>query len=304
MCNETKKILFITMPITDLTDGGVQKYLFDTRAIVNLPYGLLSICTYVKEHAKKEVECKIIDINDHLVTEYRLGNIINNGQEYFEDFVEEEAKKYHPDIVGISVMFNVGYQFLDRLTGRIKKALPQSLLIVGGNLATVLHEEIALKNNVDAVNFGEGEFSVLQLVESDNIYLHIQSNDAFVTKESLKAGKRPVNRLVADLDVIPPIDFSYVNLSNFNLPRQKGTVYKKDFDPEMASRIIYASRGCPYNCNFCAGFNVHGKKVRFLSIERVVDDVKKMIGNAGLTELFVCDDSFLIDKARAKIIGK
>jgi radical SAM superfamily enzyme YgiQ (UPF0313 family) len=258
----------------------------------------------VKKHAKKEVEFKIIDINDHLVTEYLLGNIINNGQEYFETFIEVEAKKCNPDIVGISVMFNVGYQFLDRLTAKIKRTIPRSLVIVGGNLATVLHEEIALKDNVDAVNFGEGEISVLQLVESDNIYSHVESNDAFVTKESLKAGRRPVNRFVADLDTIPPIDFSYINLSNFNFPKQKGTVYKKNFDQDMVSRIIYVSRGCPYNCNFCAGFNVHGKKVRFLSVEKVVNDVKKMIETDRLTELFVCDDSFLIDKTRAKIILK
>ncbi len=296
------KILFISMPITDLTDAGAQKYLFDTRAIVNLPYGMLSICTYVKEYAKKEVEFKILDINDHLVTEYRQRNIIERGQEYFENFVETETQKYNPDIVGISVMFNVGYQFLDSLTARIKKVVPEALLIVGGNLATVLHEEIALKTNVDAVNFGEGEIPFLQLIESENIYSHIKTNDSFVTAESLKIGIIPVNRIVADLDTMPPIDFSYVNLVNFNLPKQKGTVYKKDFDQKMVSRIIYVSRGCPYNCNFCAGFNVHGKKVRYLSIGRVIADVKKMIEHDGLTELFVCDDSFLLDKTRAKTI--
>ena len=304
MDNKNKKILLISMPITDLTDTGAQKYLFNTRAIVNLPYGFLSLCTYVKEHSTKEVEFKIIDINDHLVTEFQLGNMIENAQEYFENFIEIETRKYKPDIVGISVMFNVGYQFLDRLTAKIKRASPEILIIVGGNLATVLHEEIALKANVDAVNFGEGEISLLQLVESDNIYSHIKTNDSFVTKESLKAGTKPVNRFVADLDTIPPIDFSYVNLANFNLPKQKGTVYKKDFGQEMVSRIIYVSRGCPFNCNFCAGFNVHGKKVRFLSIDRVIDDVKKMIENNGLTELFVCDDSFLFDKTRAKTILK
>jgi len=304
MSNEIKKVLFVSMPITDLTDAGAQKYLFNTRAIVNLPYGFLSMCTYVKKHAPKEVEFKIIDINDHLVTEYRLGNTISNGQEYFEDFIETETKKYNPDIIGISLMFNVGYQFFDRLTERIRKSSPEALLIVGGNLATVLYDEIALKVNVDAVNFGEGEISLLQLVESDNIYEHIKTNEAFVTKESLKAGTKPVNRFVTDLDTIPPIDFSYVNLANFNLPKQKGTVYKKDFGQGMVSRIIYVSRGCPYNCNFCAGFNVHGKKVRFLSIDRVLADVKKMIENNGLTELFVCDDSFLFDKKRAKTILK
>lgn len=304
MPRRIKKIMFISMPITDLTDNGAQKYLFDTRAIVNIPYGLLSICTYVKEHATKDVDFKILDVNDRLVTEYRHGNIINNGQEYFEDLVETEAQNYNPDVVGISVMFNVGYQFLDQLAARVKKAVPDALLMVGGNLATVLHEEIASKIDIDAVNFGEGEISLLQLVESDDADSHIKTNAAFVTKESLKAGIKPVNRFVADLDSIPPIDFSYVNLLNFNLPKQKGTVYKKDFNQKMVSRIIYVSRGCPYSCNFCAGFNVHGKKVRFLSIDRVIDDVKRMIETDKLTELFVCDDSFLLEKTRAKVILK
>ncbi len=300
MSDRRKKVLFVSTPITDLAAAGAQQYLFDTRAIVNIPYGLLSIGSYVKKHATIPVDFKILDINDRLVTEYRLGNDIKNGQEYFENLVETETKEYQPDIVGVSLMFNTGYQRFDHLTRIIKQAAPKSLLIVGGNLATVLHNEIAVNEHVDAVNFGEGEISFLQLIESDDSLSYIRSSPAFVTKASLEAGNIPINLVVKDLDTIPPIDFSFVNLSNFNFPKQKGTVYKKHFDDEMISRIIYVSRGCPYSCNFCAGFNVHGKKVRFMSIERVVHDVKNMIVNDRLTDLYVCDDSFLLDKSRAK----
>jgi anaerobic magnesium-protoporphyrin IX monomethyl ester cyclase len=297
-----RKVMLISMPIIDLTDAGAQKYLFDTRAIVNIPYGLLSICDYIQNYAKRKVEFKIININDKLITEYCRGNIINDVQQYFEDFVEEELRQYHPEIIGISIMFNVCYKFLDPIVARIKKIMPEATIIAGGSLATVIYDEIALRDNIDAVCYGEGEIPLLQLIESDETSLCLRNNSAFVTKETLKAGKRPQNMFVAELDSIPPIDFRRINLSNFNLPKQKGTVYKKDFAVEMVSRIIYTSRGCPYNCNFCAGFNVHGKKVRFLSIEKILRDVKKMVEHDGLTELFVCDDAFLIDKARAKTI--
>jgi anaerobic magnesium-protoporphyrin IX monomethyl ester cyclase len=294
------KILLVSMPFVDLSGTDVQKYLFDTRNIVNVPYGLLSICSYVLQYAKSDVGFRIININDKLATEYRNKHLVQDIPKYFEDFVEEEVKQYKPDIVGISMMFNIGYNSIDSITARIKQTAPEALVIVGGNLATVLHQDVAVKTNVDAVIYGEGEIPLLQLVESDDMLSYIGTSEAFVTKESLRAGIKPINSVVADLDTIPPIDFSHINLSNFNLPKQRGTVYKKEFEKEPVSRIIYTSRGCPYNCNFCAGFIVHGKKVRFLSIKRVVEDVKKMVEKNGLTELYICDDSFLFDKTRAK----
>ncbi|MDD5208246.1 MAG: radical SAM protein [Elusimicrobiales bacterium] len=302
MNDKAVRILLVSMPISDLTVEGAQKYLYDTRAIVNVPYGLLTLCSYVKKYAGRKVEFRIVDINDHLVTQYRLGRMIGDAQAHFEEFVAAEAGKYEPDVVGISVMFNVGYRFLGRVAAGIKKAAPGAFLIVGGNLATVLHREIAAEAAVDAVVFGEGELPLLGLAESGDIPAYVRTDPAFVTRESLAAGIKPVNKTLADLDSIPPIDFNCTDLSNFNLPKQKGTVYKKDFDKKMVSRIIYTSRGCPFNCNFCAGFNVHGKKVRSMSLERVVGDVREMVDKEGLTELFVCDDSFLFDKKRAKLI--
>lgn len=290
------------MPIVDLTRPEAQKELFDTRAIVNLPYGLLSICTYVQTYADADVELRIINVNDALVTEFRKGNIVADGVGYFEEFVAREARAYRADIVGISVMFNVNLRFLDRIAELVSEALPQAIIVVGGSLATVMHAEIAGHDNVDAVVYGEGEIPMLQLAESDDAWSHIQTDHAFVTKASLNVGVVPENLVVRDLDSIPPIDFSYANLDNFNLPKQKGTVYKKDFSNAKVARIIYVSRGCPYNCNFCAGSTVHGKRVRFLSEDRVIADVRRMIEEDGLAELFVCDDSFLIDKGRAKAL--
>ncbi|MDD4591659.1 MAG: radical SAM protein, partial [Parabacteroides sp.] len=296
------KVLFISMPFVDLTDVNVQKYLYDTRAIVNLPYGLLTICSYLNQYAHNDVEMKIINVNDELVTEYRNGNDVQNAVHYFEKFIEEQTRQYCADLVGISLMFSVSYKFLDMVTAQVKKILPDAVIVVGGSLATVMYKEIALRENIDAVCYGEGEIPLQQFIDRGNAESSFGKIRAFVTKKSLAEGVEPTNMYVENLDTIPAIDFSYVNLSNFNFPKQKGTVYTKTFSEDMVSRIIYVSRGCPYNCNFCAGFNVHGKRVRFFSINRIINDVRTMIDNEGLTDLFACDDAFLIDKKRAKTI--
>jgi radical SAM superfamily enzyme YgiQ (UPF0313 family) len=296
------KILFICMPIIDLSDPGAQKYLYDTRAIVNLPYGLLSICAYLTRYARHAVELKIINVNDALVSEHQNGNRVANAVQYFEEFITNEANAFKPHLIGVSLMFSVSYKFLDTVTEHLKQTLPTAPIVVGGSLATVLASEIALKENVDAVCYGEGEIPFLHLVDSENVMPCVRQSSAFVTKDTVAAGMKPRNMYVENLDTIPPIDFRYVNLSNFNLPKQKGTVYTKTFSSDMVSRIIYVSRGCPYDCNFCSGFNVHGKRVRFASIERIIQDVRSMITDDGLTDLYVCDDAFLIEKKRAKAI--
>lgn len=302
MQTDARRVLLISMPYVDLTDPKAQQQLFDQRAVVNLPYGLLCICTYVRSYASRDVDVRIIDVNDALTTEYQNGNHIADLPRFLGDYIERQVREYEPHVVGLSVMFSAGYQFLDEITARIRRARPEAILLVGGNLATAIHEEIASRPDIDAVVFGEGEEAVLGLVNSDDLRSHISENSAFVTRESMAAGVKPENPYLADLDRIPPIDFSAVNLLNFNLPRLRGVLYQPQLGPASVSRVMYTSRGCPYNCNFCAGSNVHGKKVRFQSAGRVIADVKAMIEKDGLTDLFIGDDSFLIDRTRAKTI--
>jgi radical SAM superfamily enzyme YgiQ (UPF0313 family) len=290
------------MPIVELGHPDNQKYLYNTRAIVNLPYGLMTICSYLEQNTSKPLDIKIININDVLVAEYTKGNLIKDTKQYFENYVAKEVDCFKPNIVGISLMFNIGFVLLDRVSGIITQNHPDSLVIVGGNLATVMHKEIAMKKDIDAVCYGEGELPFKYLAETDDLRTGIENNAAFVTKDKIRKGIKPTNYQISDLNALPPINFDYVNLTNFNEPKQKGTVYKNRFSKQPVSRILFTSRGCPFNCCFCSGFQVHGKKVRFMEVAKVLSDVKHMIENDGLTDLFICDDSFLLDIQRGKTI--
>ena len=58
-----------------------------------------------------------------------------------------------------------------------------------------------------------------------------------------------------------------------------------------------STRGCPYSCTYC--HVIFGKKTRYRSPESVVDEIKTLIKEQNITDLFFTDDIFNINKKRA-----
>ncbi len=56
------------------------------------------------------------------------------------------------------------------------------------------------------------------------------------------------------------------------------------------------SRGCPYRCGFCSSQNMWTRKVRFFSINRVMQEIKYLKENYGVKNIIFMDDSFTINK--------
>jgi len=62
---------------------------------------------------------------------------------------------------------------------------------------------------------------------------------------------------------------------------------------------IITSRGCPYECTFCANGILMGRTLRFRDIEKVIDEIEHLIDNYHVEEIHILDDNFTINKKRA-----
>ena len=58
------------------------------------------------------------------------------------------------------------------------------------------------------------------------------------------------------------------------------------------------SRGCPFKCTFCASHAAHGRAMRYHSVERVIEDVRRMINEFKVTGVVIQDDHFMAGKRR------
>ena len=84
-----------------------------------------------------------------------------------------------------------------------------------------------------------------------------------------------------------------------------GKYVPKDFSKIIKRRLfnllpIMTTRGCPYNCDFCCVTNLFGKKIRHISIENVVRDIK----DSGAKNFMFLDDNIIGHRKYAKELFK
>ena len=289
------RILFIIPPYFNVDDFFQAKSTLAVPAFT-IPYGVLSLEAYVKSKAGKDVVFDLLDLN---LEAYRLAGA-GGSKESFNRALEEllvkkTGGKY--DIVAISALFNSSYSYLEAIINAVKKHEDSPLCVMGGGLASNLHGSILQQfKALDAVCFGEGEIPLLDLVNSEDYGQLLENHPAWVTRESAAKGKVPSAVYVQDLDEIPMFDYKLVNLDDYNARSLDKTHCNEQGKRELT---IHTSRGCPFNCVFCANSSLHGKRIRYMSEARVIAEVDNMIKKSGMNVLLVEDDHFMSNKKRA-----
>lgn len=198
---------------------------------------------------------------------------------FIEDISEPDWEALeNADIIGISSITSTApraFQLAERFRS---KGIP---VIMGGPHSTFLPEESL--GHADYVVRGEGEETIVELLEHlesglppDDIKgLSFKRGDAFI--------HNPDRPLLQNLDSGPIPDFDLVH--NWG---------KRTTIP------IATSRGCPYGCKFCSVIQMFGRKYRFKSIDRVVEEIKAAASRK--THIFFIDDNFAANKERTKAL--
>lgn len=273
---QQRRMLFIKPPSLDMGEVAKgRKIHYGT-----IPYGILSIITYVNEYKTTDATLSILDLNT--MPYDRLGDYI---------------KGYQPDVIGLSVMYNHIYPYISKITDTIKDINKDIIVIAGGACVMAYHEQILRETQVDAICYSEGEIPVLNLIDSDNMADILETHPSFLTKEGLLNGKKPHATFVENLDSIPLVDFGLIDLVKYNTKYDVFRPYP--VENEMCLPIT-TTRGCPYNCVFCIAGDLHGKKVRKASARKIVSDAKEMKEKYGMNVLSIEDDQSMIDRHRAK----
>ncbi len=295
--SERTRVLFVIPPYFEVSDYMHR----DTGTVYpafTSPYGVLSIDAYIRKNVDKAVKTGITDLNvDALKI---IQGRIEHTPDFFMDLTTRRVKDFNPDIVGISALFNTSYKDLAAVSEAIKKGKGSALVVAGGGLPTNLHAQILEECPfIDAICYGEGEIPMADLLNSDDPKHLIMHHRSWVGRTDVAPTKDLGNSFVHDLDDIPPFDYSLTKLDDYN----SRSLDKRFADDELKREMsIHTSRGCPFNCVFCANMKLHGHKVRFMSIDRVLREVRRMKTEFGLTVLLIEDDHFFADKERAKTL--
>jgi len=225
----------------------------------------------------------------------------------FERSDDEKIKKYLeknlPDIIGVSSVSTDYHSETEHLTKLIKQTLPDSKIILGGVIPTVTLNAAMNDKNVDYWFMGEGEHRFIKFLEELN-----KKNPEISSIEGIAYNKDGIpvinhfkkeSSLVQNLNLTPFPDYGSLDAIAYGKETIKYTTQLVPKQYPFA--VTSTSRGCPFNCTFCSGWTVSGKKVRMRSAENVLNEIDKMY-NQGFREIIFLDDHFLFNKQRAKDI--
>jgi radical SAM superfamily enzyme YgiQ (UPF0313 family) len=302
-----KKILFLVPPSIDYNkfkhppenvrtipkkDGLYGSVLTD------IPLGVLALSAYVKRHS--ETSTKLIDFNTVL---NKLDSFdYPSFYDFFSGYLSKpEWAAYAPDIIGISTLFTTSYQNMMDIAECCRQIFPTSMIIGGGGVPTNMYKEILRDTNCfDALVYGEGEKALLGLVKAEDEHEFLASSPVFITKEKLAGRAEPKWDFLENLDEIPIYDYDLLTLDDYRL-NPTISAYP-GVDSRKRHITFMTSRGCPYRCVFCSAHSIHGRKVRFYSLERVRADLAEVQKKYGTETVIFQDDHFMAKKERAHAI--
>jgi anaerobic magnesium-protoporphyrin IX monomethyl ester cyclase len=301
-----EKILFIVPPNIEYIDfvnppknvKSIHKQSKDYGILITeIPLGILSLVSYVKKYSESEVEFKLIDFNIIL---NKLDNFYYKSfKEFFYEFLKKEIEiEGSPSIIGISSLFTPSYKSMLEIASCCSEISKNSIIIAGGGVPTNMANEIfGESDDFDALCYGEGEEPLLDLVNAKNKIECLENSSCWITQSKIKNKyKNYTNHLIENLDKIPPNDYSILDLEGYKL---NPTILSYNFiDNKEDSFPLMTSRGCPYHCCFCSSHSVHGRKMRYYSLERVREDIKNLKEKYGARVIIFQDDHFMFDEKR------
>lgn len=181
------------------------------------------------------------------------------------------------------------------ISEKIKEANPEIITLVGGpHISAMPIETMKHYPHIDIGVVGEGEGTIVELIAklkklNKRLDLKEIKGIAFRSNNEVKlTEKRPY---IDDLDTLP---YPAWDLLPDILKHYQQSVARVDKLPAIS---IITSRGCPYQCTFCAR-NVFGNKIRAHSAAYMINLIKFLISKYKVKSLCIEDENFVIFKKR------
>ncbi|HXI10140.1 MAG TPA: radical SAM protein, partial [Thermodesulfobacteriota bacterium] len=188
------------------------------------------------------------------------------------------------DLVGINCLSDY-YPRVAELTKLLKEAGMR--VVIGGPHASVLPAETLSGSGADFVVVGEGEETMLELCTTLKENRPCAGIPGLLTRDSRHIAKRPY---IKDLDSLPFPDWKEMHPRTYKKAPHGGFVKKFPVAP------ITSTRGCPYECTFCASPDIWGRRIRYRSPGNVVDEIEYLVKEFGVREIHFEDDNLTLKR--------
>lgn len=238
------------------------------------PLGLAYVAAYLKKQGYHNVQ--IIDTT-------------------FERLEDRLSLITDPEVFGIYIMTPY-YAGAHKTIEFLKKKFSGIPIVAGGPHASVDPEDTLNNLQISICVRGEGEYTFSEVVKAirEGADLSDIKGISYIDTVQKKIVHTPDREPIQNLDDLP---FPGRELLPMNYYLRGGTESAFSYRNIRATTMI-TSRGCPFNCAFCQPTlnRIFGKKVRFRSVNNVIEEIAHLVRDYSIRGIFFLDDTFTFNK--------
>lgn len=218
-----------------------------------------------------------------------------NGAFQSHEEILKEVKDYKPGFVGL---YSTAFGWRKALkTSEDIKRIDRNIFISVGGPYPIAKREQCLKGGIDAVVTGEGELTVVEMLDRLEQGKSLDGVKGVVFKSNTEIVLNPDRQLIQDLDSIPFPKRELLGDVNQYIP-PPATYRRKPV------AVMITSRGCNRRCIFCFQMDKERKTgIRYRSVGNVMDEIELCL-KQGYREIKFLDDTFAADYKRAMEIAE
>lgn len=236
------------------------------------PLGILYMATILKERG---VEVSVLD---QPARGYSIEETLN--------WIQKED----PDILGFST-FSTTSRTASLLSNEVKTKNPDITIVYGGYFATFNADRVLRGYpNIDIVVRGEGENTVVELVDCLKEGKELKDVTGLTFREGDSIVTTPERPLIKDLDSLPFPDRSLLEVEYHSIVAGLNITVKK-------FTSIISSRGCVHRCRFCSCPKIARNVWRQRSVENTLKELHGLTAE-GYEQFLFIDDSFTLNQKR------
>jgi len=203
---------------------------------------------------------------------------------YSHQYIEREAKKSNAPLVGISSLFTAYSEEALEVAGIVRRALPESKIVLGGHHPTVIPQAVLQCGEIDYVIRGEGEAAMVELAKALPDDEKVKSVPGIVFRAADGTIHSSSPTLIEKLDDLPLPALHLI----------KGQFYRRR---SRGSTIICTSRGCPLRCSYCSVGNSSYSRYRRRDVESVLAEIRLAVSELDAGFIDFEDENISMEKS-------
>jgi radical SAM superfamily enzyme YgiQ (UPF0313 family) len=230
------------------------------------------------------VKTKLIYKN--LIDYYAFDSSKKTDEKFYRKIAAQICSS-NPDVLALSLLTDT-FKANMVIAAMVKELNPEIKILAGGVHTSLLPQLTLNYPQIDAISIGEGEFTVLNYINS--IETIAKGDSPFIKGIVYKQGAKAIGSFCEysineKLDSIPFPD--------------KDLFYRED--PTMKSHyFVQCSRGCPFVCSFCINDYLHSvvgsKRFRYRSPENIIEELILAKKKYNPSYIAFLDECFGVDK--------